>query len=175
MRRIACAALAAWMVGCVDQMTEPAPATAPPPAHAQRKFGVFDPIEVPSASTDVRVFDGDGATCESEALGVVESGDPDRARAVEMMRTRAAVLGAEGITGVKTAGGGWVATAVRCRDIREGREYEVLEQIDVPVKEGREDAAFDDLRARAYDLSADLIIDITTDAGHVRGTAIRYK
>src|SRR5262245_42744498 len=148
MRRIACVALAAWMVGCVDQMTEPAPAAAPP-AHAPRKFGVFDPIDVPSASTDISVLDGDSPGSESEALGVVAYSNPNRTGAREMMRTRAAVLGAEGITSIKSVGGRWVATAVRCRALRDGREYDVLEQIDVPVKDGREDAAFDDLRSRA--------------------------
>lgn len=175
MKAITFAVLAAWMVGCVDQMTEPAVQAPPPSRMPAHKFGVFDPIETPSTSTDIRVFDGDSAECESEALGVVESSDADRARAIEMMRTRAAALGAEAITSVQAIGSCWKATAVRCRDLRDGRAYDVIEDIDVPIQDGHEDTAFDALRARAYDLSADLVIDITTDAGHVKGKAIRYK
>lgn len=175
MKPVMLAVVAAWLgVGCVDQMTEPVQAPAPAKT-ATRRFGVFDPIEVPSTSSDVRVFDGDEAECESEALGVVDSSEPDRARAIEMMRTRAAALGAEAVTAVQRLGARWTATAVRCRDLRDGRAYDVIEDIDVPVKDGGEEAAFDALRSRAYDLAADLVIDITTEAGHVKGKAIRYK
>src|SRR5437773_10969479 len=99
MKNVICAAAAALAMGCADQMTEPVLPTAPAATTAHR-FGLFDPIDVASTSPDVRVVDGDSAGCESEALGLVASSDRDRRAAIEMMRTRAAALGAEAIVGV---------------------------------------------------------------------------
>lgn len=183
MRRLTCFAAAALLscVACVDQMEEPArvpsPSSAPEaksrmPVH---KFGQFDPIEpAPSAASDVRIVDGDDVGCESEALGVVEA-TGDREQAIAALRTRAGALGAEAIMGLGERGGHFSATAVRCRDLRSGRAYDVIETIVIPVGDGVEETAFDALRARAYDLHADLIIDITREPSQVSGTAIRYK
>jgi uncharacterized protein YbjQ (UPF0145 family) len=174
MKKVICAAAAAFAMGCADQMTEPQVPASPPSIGAHR-FGQFDPIDVPSMSSDVRVIDGDSAGCESEALGVVESSDRNRSGAIEMMRTRAATLGAEAIVGVTSRRDGYTATAVRCRDLRSGRAYDVVEKISIPVDAGNQERAFEALRARAYDLRADLIIDITSEPTRLEGTAIRYK
>jgi hypothetical protein len=192
MKRAICVAMATLglgcVVGCVDEMAEPRL-----PTHAagttttttgsrvaspfEHKFGQFDPIDVSASTTasdDVKVMDGDPG-CATEALGVVESSDGDRAHALEAMRSRAGALGAEMLVEVTKRGAGYAATAVRCRDLREGRPYEVMEKITIPIDGGGEDAAFAALRARAFDMKADLIIDITKEPTRIIGTAIRYR
>lgn len=124
--------------------------------------------------------------CESEGLGLVEAAyafdAPDDA--LRALREAAQKLGADAIVDVRRALAGGeerlLAQAVRCRAMREARPYEVLEAIDVPDFEATGDAAFAELRARAFELHADLVVDVRlrTDAAqhtHLTGVAIKYE
>ena len=71
-------------------------------------------------------------------------------------------------------------TAVRCKDLLNGRKYDVLEHIVIKVKMGAEDEAFDELKRRARVLGANLILEAKFRLGEsasegvtVSGTAVR--
>jgi hypothetical protein len=73
-----------------------------------------------------------------------------------------------------------LGTAVRCHALGEGRPYDVIARIDVPGVEGGPEAAFAELRARAFALHADLVVDVhlgedDADHAHVTGLAIKYR
>jgi uncharacterized protein YbjQ (UPF0145 family) len=71
-------------------------------------------------------------------------------------------------------------TAVRCKDLLNGRTYDVLDHIVVKGKMGGEDEAFDELKRRARELGANLILEAKFKHGEskaegvvVSGTAVR--
>ncbi len=147
-----------------------------------------DPI-TRAAADKLKVMQTGDLGCKSEALGVVDVHEkmPTEAQALDILKRRAVVLGAEGITGVEFhhgEGGSEVThlsgMAVRCRDILSGRKYEVLQQLDIAGAMGKEDDAFDLLRAKAREMGANVILDVNFEHGegadgktHVRGTAVR--
>jgi uncharacterized protein YbjQ (UPF0145 family) len=71
-------------------------------------------------------------------------------------------------------------TAVRYRDLVDGRRYEVIELIEVTDRMGREEEALDRLRARATRVRADLVLSVRFDHDEasetvvVTGTAVRF-
>jgi uncharacterized protein YbjQ (UPF0145 family) len=141
-----------------------------------------------SASADrsiLLVASGD-AGCDGEALGVIEApfayGEDEGARAA--LKAEASKRGADAVIDVKRVTNDGeihlMGTAVRCRALREARPFDVIGKIDVPEVEGGPEAAFAELRARAYEMNADLVVDVrlaSDDANHehVTGTAIKYR
>jgi uncharacterized protein YbjQ (UPF0145 family) len=139
----------------------------------------------------VKVVQNETMGCPTEVLGTVDVHEEvkNEAQALVVLRRRAAALGAEAVLGVEFhhgEGGGeethLSGMAVRCKDLIQGRAYEVMGEIDVAGRMGHEDDAFDDLRRRARALRADLITDIHFEHGegegkatHLTGKAIRFR
>jgi uncharacterized protein YbjQ (UPF0145 family) len=146
-----------------------------------------DPVIV-AAAAKVRVLSDERLSCPSQVLGIVDVHEPvenDEA-ALDILRRRAAALGAEAITGVEFRHGDgherthMSGTAVRCKDLLNGRSYDVLDHIVIKAKMGGEDEAFDELKRRARGLGANLILETKFQHGEsasegvvVSGTAIR--
>ena len=128
--------------------------------------------------------------CRPEVLGLVDVHEDvaNATEALKELKLRAAELGAEAVIGVDFEhGDGHEAThlsgmAVRCRDLIRGRSYDVIGKVEVPGAMGGEEEAFRQLREKARELRADLLIDVTFDHGEagrgrtkLRGTAIRFR
>lgn len=138
----------------------------------------------------MRVLSDERLSCTSQVLGIVDVHEPvenDEA-ALDILRRRAAALGAEAITGVEFRHGDgherthMSGTAVRCKDLLNGRSYDVLEHLVIKATMGSEDEAFDELKRRARALGADLILEAKFRHGEspgegvvVSGTAIRTR
>ena len=157
---------------------------------AEERAIVNDPSVIAAAS-HVRVLQGDALGCPSEVLGLVDIHEPVESvdRALEILRRKAAKVGAEAVIGVEFHHGepGEEPThlsgmAVRCNDLIKGRSYDLLGRIDVKGKMGDEDDAERELLTRARAMRADLVIDIGFEHGEgagqptwVWGTAIRFR
>jgi uncharacterized protein YbjQ (UPF0145 family) len=157
---------------------------------AQERALVNDPSVI-AAAQHVRVIQNDQLGCPSEVLGLVDIHEPVATvdRALEVLKRKAAKLGAEAVIGVEFHHGepGEEPThlsgmAVRCNDLIKGRTYDVLGRIEVPGKMGDEDDAERELLARAGAMGADLIIGMGFEHGEggaqptkVWGTAIRFR
>ena len=157
---------------------------------AQERALVNDPSVI-AAAAHVRVIQNDQLGCPSEVLGLVDIHEPVDTvdRALEVLKRKAAKLGAEAVIGVEFHHGepGEEPThlsgmAVRCNDLIKGRAYDVLGRIEVPGKMGDEDDAERELMARAGAMGADLIIGMGFEHGEggdqptkVWGTAIRFR
>jgi uncharacterized protein YbjQ (UPF0145 family) len=148
-----------------------------------------DPATVAAAGR-VHVLQSDSMGCESEVLGLVDvhSHMHETEHALDELKLRAAALGAEAVLGVDFhhGEGGHEPThlsgiAARCRDLRRGRSYDVIQELDVTGKNGHEDDAFQALRERARAVHADLVVGIEfhhgdgTEPSHVTGTAVRWR
>lgn len=146
-----------------------------------------DPATV-AAAAKVKVLNNESLSCASQVLGIVdvhESVENDE-QALDILRRRAAALGADAITGVEFRHGDgherthMSGTAVRCKDLLNGRKYDVLDHIVIKAKMGGEDEAFDELKRRARELGANLILEAKFKHGEskaegvvVSGTAVR--
>src|SRR5579864_1052735 len=140
---------------------------------AEERAIVNDPRMI-AAARNVRVIQNESLDCPSEVLGLVDIHERVESvdRALEVLRRKAAKVGAEAVIGVEFHHGepGEEPThlsgmAVRCNDLIKGRQYDVLGRIEVPGDMGDEDAAYDKLRERASAMHADLIIDIGFEHG----------
>ena len=157
---------------------------------AEERAIVNDPAVV-AAARKVRVIQSDALGCPSEMLGLVDIHEPVESvdRALEILKRKAAKIGAEAVIGVEFHHGepGEEPThlsgmAVRCNDLVKGRAYDVLGRIEVPGQMGDEDGAERELMARARAMQADLLIDVGFEHGEggdeptkVWGTAIRFR
>ena len=184
--------------GC-GGVESPEPRFPPPPSEsassdgdeaAQERALVNDPSVI-AAAQHVRVIQNDQLGCPSEVLGLVDIHEPVATvdRALEVLKRKAAKLGAEAVIGVEFHHGepGEEPThlsgmAVRCNDLIKGRTYDVLGRIEVPGKMGDEDDAERELLARAGAMGADLVIGMGFEHGDggdqptkVWGTAIRFR
>lgn len=144
-----------------------------------------DPSVIAAASR-VRVLP-DNLGCASEVVGVVDVHEPVKSTAegLELLRRRAAILGAEAVVGVEFEHGEGGSekthlsgTAVRCNDLLRGRKYDVLEKIEVSGEMEHEEEALARLKAQARAKGANLILDIRFDHGEgdrtkLTGTAVR--
>jgi uncharacterized protein YbjQ (UPF0145 family) len=144
-----------------------------------------DPSVIAAASR-VRVMP-DSLGCQSEVLGLVDVHEPVKSTAegLEVLRRRAALLGAEAVVGVEFEHGEGGAekthlsgTAVRCNDLLRGRKYDVLDKIEVTAAMDHEDQAFAQLKSRARAKGANLILNVHFDHGEgdrtkITGTAVR--
>ncbi len=124
-------------------------------------------------------------------MGLVDIHEPveNVDQALEVLRRKAAKMGAEEVVGVEFHHGepGEEPThlsgmAVRCKDLLQGRQYDVIGRIEVQGKMGKEDEADKELMSRASAMHADLVIDIGFEHGEggsvptkVWGTAIRFR
>ena len=170
---------ALFVIGCAPAM---------PRAHhaeeARSDETLADPAVVAAASR-VRVIPGK-LDCASELLGLVDVHEhvESQAAALELLKRRAAVLGADAVTGVEFEHGEageathLSGSAVRCKDLLRGRRYEVLGTIEVTAAMDHEDEALAALKARARARGANLIIDVGFEHGdadktRVVGTAVR--
>jgi uncharacterized protein YbjQ (UPF0145 family) len=157
---------------------------------AEERAVVNDPAVI-AASQKVRVVQNDELGCPSEVLGLVDIHEPVATvdRALQILKRKAAKIGAEAVIGVEFHHGepGEEPThlsgmAVRCNDLIKGRAYEVLGRIDVAGKMGDEDDAERELLARAGAMGADLVMGMGFEHGEggkqptrVWGTAIRFR
>ena len=157
---------------------------------AEEKALMADPKLVAAASK-VRVIQNDQLDCPSEVMGLVDIHQPVKTQdqALEVLKRKAAKLGADAVMGVEFHHGepGEEPThlsgmAVRCNDLLKGREYTVLEKIEIKGKMGKEDDAEAELLARAGAMHADLVIGMGFEHGEggseptrVWGTAIKFK
>lgn len=157
---------------------------------AEERAIVNDPSVI-AAARNVRVIQNDHLDCPSEVLGLVDIHEPVESvdRALEVLKRKAAKVGAEAVIGVEFHHGepGEEPThlsgmAVRCKDLIKGRNYDVLGRIEVPGKMGDEDGAERELMARARAMRADLVIGMGFEHGEggqqptkVWGTAIRFR
>jgi uncharacterized protein YbjQ (UPF0145 family) len=152
-------------------------------------FVPSDPATIARARS-ISVVPQNDAGCESEVLGLVDvpEGAQTEEQALDILRRKAAGVGAEKVIGVEFHHGeaGEEPThlsgvAVRCRDLLQGRRYDVLGKIEIAGRMGHEEDAMSELKSRAYSMHADLIIGVEFEHGegegkptHVTGTAIRF-
>ncbi len=175
---------------------ESAPTTAMPAESAEEdevaeeKAIVNDPAVI-AAAEKVKVIQNEHIDCPTELVGLVDIHEPVESvdRALQVLRRKAAKMGAEAVVGVEFHHGepGEEPThlsglAVRCKDLVRGRAYDVLGRVEVRGKMGDEDEAAKELLARATAMHADLLINIGFEHGEggneptkVWGTAIRFK
>lgn len=169
----------------------PARANASKPADADDEPIPTDPAIVARAAK-VKVLKNEGMGCASEALGPVDVHKKMESteKALEVLKLRAAALGAEAVIGVdfEHGEGGSAPThlsgmAVRCRDLIQGRSYDVIGSVTVKGAMGKEEDAFAQLRAKATAMKADLVLDVKFEHGEggegagttITGTAIRFR
>jgi uncharacterized protein YbjQ (UPF0145 family) len=140
----------------------------------------------------VRVIQNETIGCSTEALGPIdvhrkmESTD----KALEALKLRAAALGADAIVDVnfEHGEGGKEPThlsgmAVRCRDMLQGRQYDVIGELKIEGKMAKEEDAFAQLKAKAAAMHADMILNVKFIHGEggegegttITGTAIKFR
>ncbi len=138
------------------------------------------------ASKRVEVLPGE-LGCSAEVLGLVDVHEPMKttADALDLLKRRAAVLGAEAVVGVEFEHGEGGAekthlsgTAVRCKDLLHGRIYDVVAQLEVVGEMEEENEALQKLRSQATAKGANLILNVRFEHGDadrtkVTGTAVR--
>jgi uncharacterized protein YbjQ (UPF0145 family) len=197
MKRWAVLTLGIVVAGCAHEAYPPADGPSSWRASTNEHEGAdhdddvvpSDPLTVARARSVV-VVPQNSAGCESEALGLVDvhEGAHTEEQALDILRRKAAALGAEKVIGVEFHHGeaGEEPThlsgvAVRCRDLLQARRYDVVGKLDVAGRMGHEQEALAELRSRASAMHADLILGIEFEHGegegkptHVTGTAIRF-
>lgn len=142
-----------------------------------------DPSALGAGAADrVKILQNEALSCPSEALGTVDVHEAmkNEGEALALLRRRAAALGAEAVIGVEFhhgEGGGETThlsgVAVRCKDLIQGREYDVIGELDVAGDMGHDEEAFESIRARASALHADLVIGIHFEHGEGEGQPSR--
>jgi uncharacterized protein YbjQ (UPF0145 family) len=151
------------------------------------------PRSTSEQAAHVKVLETTSLACgATEAVGPVDVHEPmhSEEEALDMLRRRANDLGADAVLGVEFHhGAGGVAPthlsglAVRCNDLLQGREYDVIQKLDISGIMGDEEDAFAALKSKAADLGADLILDVEFKHGdggpgvgtRVTGTAIKLR
>lgn len=144
-----------------------------------------------TAAAKIRVIQNDDLSCASEVMGLVDIHEPVQSeqQALEVLKHKAAKLGADAVVGVEFHHGepGEEPThlsgmAVRCHDLLQGRSYRVLGRIEVKGKMGKEDDAEQELLDRARAMKADLVINMGFEHGEggsqptrVWGTAVQFR
>ena len=150
-----------------------------------------DPATIARAA-GLRVAENDDAGCITEALGPVDvhKRAGSTASALQSLKRRAAALGADALTHVEFehGEGGREAThlsgmAVRCNDLIKGRAYDSIGEVQVTGAMGGEERAFMQLREKARDMRADMLIEVRFEHGEgsdgegtrMMATAIRFR
>jgi uncharacterized protein YbjQ (UPF0145 family) len=111
--------------------------------------------------------------CPTEIVGIVDvhayGGEEDQA--LMELRVRAVLLGAQALTNIEYRHGDHheklhlSGTAVRCNDLLRGRPYDLLAKLDIVKPMGHEEEALEELRARARELGANVIVDVRFEHG----------
>lgn len=144
-----------------------------------------DPAIIDAAAR-VKILPG-SLECTAEVLGLVDVHEPVKSTAegLELLRRRAAVLGAEAVTNVEFEHGEGGAekthlsgTAVRCHDLLRGRKYDVIAKIEATAEMEHEDDALAALKKTATARGANLILEVHFEHGEgektkITGTAVR--
>jgi len=188
------------VAGCAPTMRAASPApmalegnASRPPADKDKDDEPLptDPAVVAKAAS-VKVLNNESLGCASEALGPVDVHKKmkNTQQALDELKLRAAALGADAVIGVdfEHGEGGSAPThlsgmAVRCRDLLQGRSYDVIGKVSIKGAMGKEEQAFDELRAKARAMKADLVLDVQFEHGEggegagttITGTAIRFR
>lgn len=122
----------------------------------------------------------------AEVVSVINVHDGDGSGAVSGLRDQAAGVGADEVvdTSVERSGDGVAAhgMAVRFHDPLAGRAYDLVGPVEVSAYEGHENEALEELRARAVQVHADLIVDVRFHYGEggdgptsLSGIALRFR
>lgn len=141
--------------------------------------------EIIDAAKRVQVLPGE-LGCSAEVLGLVDVHEPMKttADALDLLKRRAAVLGAEAVVGVEFEHGEHGAekthlsgTAVRCKDLLHGRVYDVIAQLEVVGEMEEENEALRKLMSQATAKGANLVLNVRFEHGEsdrtkVTGTAV---
>lgn len=141
--------------------------------------------KVIAAASKVQVLPGSLA-CKSEVLGLVDVHEAMKSTAdgLDLLRRRAAVLGADAVVGVEFEHGEGGAekthlsgTAVRCNDLLHGRKFDVIAKIEASAEMEHEDEALQSLKRTATARGANLILDVHFEHGEgektkITGTAV---
>jgi uncharacterized protein YbjQ (UPF0145 family) len=144
-----------------------------------------DPTVIEAAS-HVKVLPGE-LECSAEVLGLVDVHEKMKSTAegLDLLRRRAAVLGAEAVVGVEFEHGEGgeekthlSGTAVRCHDLLRGRKYDVIGKVEATGEMEHEDEAFASLKRAATARGANLILEVHFEHGEgertkITGTAVR--
>jgi uncharacterized protein YbjQ (UPF0145 family) len=167
---------------CVDTQDIPSPdypstveyyAPSPPPRPARSKVMVLKDVAI---------------TQPTEILGLVDVYEQlyDHDRALESLKAKAEALGADAIVGLEYHHGGGKepsrlsGTAIKFKDLVQGRRYEPLGTIEVKYDPGEEAQGLRELKAKARAIHADLILELKYDRGdgndqpRVSGTAVKF-
>ena len=126
----------------------------------------------------------------AEVVGLIDVHEEtgNESRGLTDLRARAAQVGAEALTSVEVhppASGENIThfsgMAIRFNDLLRGRPYDVIAEIDVDASMLHEDDAYAELRRRAREMHADLLLDVRFDHGdgtgplHLRAQAIHIR
>lgn len=155
--------------------------------------GSFRSARLTEGAKRVLVLQNQDAGSPTEVLGVIdvhqETGGQDAA--LETLKERAALYGADAVLGVEfhhEPNGGDKDTethlsglAVRFRPVLTDRPYKVLGPVQIDAEMGHEAEGLRDLRAKAGDMSADVLVDVQfhhgeggTERTRLTGLAIKY-
>ena len=148
-----------------------------------------DPF-IREAASRVLVLESQTVDQPAEVLGLIDVHEETghHSEALERLRVKAATLGADAVLGVEFHHGDegepahLSGTAVRFRDLLRGRHYDVVAKLDVTGKMGNEADTLRELKRRAREVSADLVVGILyhhgeggDEAPRLTGTAIRFR
>jgi uncharacterized protein YbjQ (UPF0145 family) len=155
--------------------------------------GSFRSARLIEAAKKVLILQNQDAGSPTEVLGVIdvhqETGGQDAA--LETLRERAALYGADAVLGVEFhhEGDGHAkdtethlsGLAVKFRPVLANRPYRVLGPVQVDAEMGHESEGLHDLRAKAGDMNADVLVDVQFHHGEggaektrLTGLAIKY-
>ena len=145
----------------------------------------------PERAARVLILETESPGRPTEVLGIVDvhAASGQQEGALQELRIRAAALDADAVVGVEFHHGehGGEAThlsgtAVRFRDLIQGRKYDVVSELEVHAEMGHHDDALEALKARARDVHADLIIEVHFEHGEggdgpltLTGKAIQFR
>ncbi len=157
--------------------------------------GSFRDPRLAEAAKKMLVLQAQDAGRPTEVIGVLDvheaTGDHDVA--LETLRERAALIGADAVVGIefhhedegskdKGIETHLSGLAVRFRPVLQARPYDVLGQVQVEAEMEHEDDGLRDLREKGNDMNADAMLDVQFHHGEGKGgktkltaIAIRYR
>lgn len=155
--------------------------------------GSFRSARLTDAAKKVIILQNQDAGSPTEVIGVIDvhQATGGQGAALETLRERAALYGADAVLGVEfhhEAAGHDQDTethlsglAVRFRPVLANRPYKVLGPVQVDAEMGHESEGLHDLRAKAGDMNADVLVDVQFHHGEggaertrLTGLALKY-
>ena len=156
--------------------------------------GSFRNPKLEEAAKKMIVLAAQDAGRPTEVLGVIDVHEPSGSEdaALQTLRERAALLGAEGVLGIEFHHEGNATNkdiethlsglAVRFRPVLQDRPYDVLGQVQVQAEMEHEDDGLRALQQQGSDMNADAMLDVQFHHGEGNGgttkltaIAIRYR